>query len=173
MILGLLLLVTGILSALLGCAQEPCSSHSQTLDSPLITADAPIEKMPLHSVVVCVNAEAFVVEVADDATEREIGLSGRDSLGKMQGMWFAYPVAGEPSFWMRDMQFAIDIVWVDAELRVVSVTHEAPAPIDGAPLDLLPRYSPDEPVMYVLEINAGLAHDLGIEEGALVSFIGK
>jgi hypothetical protein len=84
-------------------------------------------------------------------------------------MWFAYGLSRVPSFWMLRMHFPLDIVWVDAELRVVSVTNNLPIPDADAPEASLPRYSPGVPVRYVLEINAGLANELGIVPGSIVT----
>jgi uncharacterized membrane protein (UPF0127 family) len=119
--------------------------------------------------LVRVGRGTFTVDVADDGAERATGLSGRDSLASDAGMWFAYPMAVQTSFWMRDMRFPIDIVWVDNSLKVVGVSHEAPAPAEGATISDLPLYSVGVPIRYVLEINAGLARNLGIETGTLVS----
>jgi uncharacterized membrane protein (UPF0127 family) len=69
---------------------------------------------------------------------------------------------------MREMRFPLDIVWIDSQLTVVSVTHDAPAP--GTPDDDLPRYGSGVPVRYVLEINAGLARAFGIDVGDVVTF---
>ena len=116
-----------------------------------------------------VGQGVFVVEVADDSAERAVGLSGRDSLPRGGGMWFAYFNVHQPSFWMRGMRFALDIVWIDSSLHVVDVTHDAPAPPGDSALEDLPLYTPNAPIKYVLEINAGLARDLRIERGALVT----
>jgi uncharacterized membrane protein (UPF0127 family) len=121
------------------------------------------------ALVVRAGAGKFIVEVADDTAERAVGLSGRDSLASGAGMWFTYVTSDQRSFWMRGMRFPIDIVWVNASMRVVHVTYRAPIPSPGATIDELPLYSPGTPIMYVLEINAGLARDLGIEVGVLVS----
>jgi uncharacterized membrane protein (UPF0127 family) len=84
-------------------------------------------------------------------------------------MWFVYPVEFLATYWMNGMLFPLDIVWVNGALTVVDVTNDAPQPAPGTPPDDLPRYSPSVPVRYVLEINAGLAEDLGIVPGARVT----
>ena len=119
-------------------------------------------------VVLIVGATRFIAEVADDEHERTLGLSFRDSLDADRGMWFVFDREGARSFWMREMGFSLDLVWVDAERRVVDITHEAPPPAPGTPSSALPTYSPATPAQYVLEINGGLARRLQIEIGDVV-----
>lgn len=138
-------------------------STAVLIPPPIATANA-------DAVVLTVGAGRFVIEIVDDSAGRAAGLSGREKLALGTGMWFVFPGIGQPSFWMRGMRFPIDIVWVDANMRVVAVTHEAPAPSPGATTEDLPLYSPGAPIMYVLEINAGRARELKIKRGALVSF---
>ena len=83
-------------------------------------------------------------------------------------MWFDLGEEREATFVMRDMRFPLDIVWVDAELRVRHVTANAPVPDPGTADAALVRYRPPGPVRYVLEINAGLAGVHGIGVGDLV-----
>ena len=85
-------------------------------------------------------------------------------------MWFDLGSERRATFWMREMRFPLDIVWIDGSLRVVHVTHEAPVPVPGTAETDLPRYDAGGvPVRYVLEIGAGLARRLGIERGAAVT----
>ena len=120
-------------------------------------------------VVVRVGDGVFVAEVADDQAEQIQGLSGRESMPSDRAMWFEYNAEHYASFWMKGMMFPLDIVWIDRALTVVDVTHNAPVPAAEATPDQLPQYSPSVPIQYVLEINAGLASELGIFPGAKVS----
>lgn len=194
---GLLLLALCTIALLAACGQEPDALPSPTpsptsAPTPTATNVPPVTVMPTptatptlvltptptppaiaisahDSLVVRVGTGTFIVDVADDSAERAVGLSGRDSLAAGAGMWFTYLTSAQRSFWMRGMRFPIDIVWVDTSMRVVGVTHNAPVPSPGATIEDLPLYNPGTPIMYVLEINAGLARDLGIEAGGLVS----
>ena len=135
--------------------------------TPVEPSPAPLAPGP-GEVVLMVGAARFVAEVADDADERTLGLSFRDSLGADRGMWFVFDREGARSFWMREMRFSLDLIWVDAEWRVGDITHEAPPPAPGTPSSDLPTYSPATPAQYVLEINGGLARRLQIEIGDVV-----
>lgn len=94
------------------------------------------------------------IEVADTPAEQEQGLSGRMSLDG--GMLFVFQSPDRYGFWMKDMAFPIDIVWMDAERRVIAV--DANVSPDSYPK----TYYPPSDAMYVLELNAGQAEVLGI-----------
>ena len=140
----------------------PPPTPSRREPSPTPLAPGPGE------IVLMVGAARFIAEVADDSDERTLGLSFRDSLDADRGMWFVFDREGARSFWMREMRFSLDLIWVDAERRVVDITHEAPPPAPGTPSSALPTYSPTTPAQYVLEINGGLARRLQIEIGDVV-----
>jgi uncharacterized protein len=114
--------------------------------------------------VVQVGEATVRADVADDAESRQRGLSGRESLDEGEGMLFLL-ANDSPSFWMKGMRFAIDIVWI-RDGRVVDVTADVPPPRDSdAPL---PTYSPDRPANRALEVNAGWAADHGVRRGDAV-----
>ena len=113
----------------------------------------------------------FTAILSDTPEPRAVGLSGREALGRGRAMWFDLGVARPVRFWMKEMRFAIDIVWVSEALVVVDVTRDAPVPDAGTTEADLPRYSPegDALVRYVLEIAAGQALRLGIQRGDAVT----
>jgi uncharacterized membrane protein (UPF0127 family) len=117
----------------------------------------------LHKVVltqVSVGGTAFTAEVADSEAKRELGLGKRDSMPADRGMYFTFPAANYWVFWMKDMRFPIDIVWI-YDGKVVDVTANAPVP-KGVPLE---TFSPAAPADAVLELNAGTAAKKGISPG--------
>ena len=101
----------------------------------------------------------FRVEVVDDAAERAKGLMFRESLPRFSGMLFVYETAQPVAFWMRNTLIPLDMLFFDAKGRLVSIKH------DARPLDETPVPGGDA-IRYVLEINGGLAAELGIELGA-------
>jgi uncharacterized membrane protein (UPF0127 family) len=114
--------------------------------------------------VVQVGQATVLADIAGDAESRQRGLSGRESLDEGEGMLFLL-ANDSPSFWMKGMRFAIDIVWI-RDGRVVDVTADVPPPRgSNAPL---PTYSPDRPADRALEVSAGWAADHGIRRGDVV-----
>lgn len=103
------------------------------------------------------------VEIADTDEERDKGLSGRSSLAENRGMLFVMPEDSQPSFYMFDMKFALDFIWIDNE-QVIGFTENVEPPADNEE-DNLPTYEPSAPVDYVLEVNAGFIAKNKIEIG--------
>lgn len=120
--------------------------------------------------VVEVGDAAFKVEVADDPAERAQGLSGRAGLTDDGGMLFVYQDPVVPGFWMRQMRFALDFVWIGQNCEVVDVTPNVPPPGARTSESELTLYHPAAPVLYNLEVNAGTAERHGIEVGDAVRF---
>jgi hypothetical protein len=92
------------------------------------------------------------VEIADTAEKQEEGLSGRESLGKREGMLFVYPKKDFYRFWMKGMKFNLDFIWI-ADSRVVDLTLNVP--VENKPDTDLTIYTPKAPVDQLLEVNSG------------------
>ena len=105
------------------------------------------------------GGESFAIEIADDADERAQGLMFRDSMEAGRGMLFVYEGPRHARFWMKNTLIPLDLVFADASGTVTRV-HSDAVPGDLTPID------GGEAVVYVLEINAGLADKLGIVPGA-------
>ncbi len=115
------------------------------------------------------GARDIEVEVASTAAQSERGLGYRDALAADAGMIFDLHTTHRAEFWMKGMRFALDMVWIGEDKRVVSITPNIP-PQPGVPDAQLRRYSPDVPVRYVLELNANAAARLGIAPGTQLAF---
>lgn len=104
--------------------------------------------------------------VADTFTKRYVGLSETDSLPEDRGMLFVHDDVGNYTYVMRDMDFGIDILFVDADGTITEI-HEAPAPgpdEDGADQQYTGRGK------YVLEVNYGWSDERDVEPGDRVEF---
>ena len=123
--------------------------------------------------LVLIGDVVYVVDLAVSAEERTQGLSGRPSLGADRAMLFVYPEDGPRTFWMPDMHFPLDMVWIRSDCVVDGVTSDVPNPPLGTPRDQLPRYPSTGPVRFILEINAGQAETHGIDSGSAVEFAGQ
>src|SRR4030042_2564613 len=60
-----------------------------------------------------INGQKIFVEIADTPEKRSQGLSGRDNLSQNQGMLFIFNQPAIPSFWMKDMNFPLDFIWIN------------------------------------------------------------
>lgn len=110
---------------------------------------------------VTVGSKKYTVELAVTEAEKSQGLSGRSNLEKNRGMLFVFVSAEQQSFWMKDMKFALDMVWV-ADNKVVGVERNVPMPLPGTTATDLPLYTPPTAVNYVLELSAGEAASINI-----------
>lgn len=117
-----------------------------------------------------VNTTTIKLEIADSQKEWSKGLSGRDSLESNSGMLFIFDKHDiRPSFWMKDMHFAIDIIWIN-DGKIVDITKEAPYPADETPDYQLPLYTPSQAIDYVLEVNSGFTDAHNIQIGNHITF---
>lgn len=116
-----------------------------------------------------INGQTFLLEIAKDAKTRERGLSYRESLDQDNGLLFLFDRADRYSFWMKDMHFSIDIIYINND-TVVHVFENVPPPTSTT--QTLPTYTPDSAADKVLEINAGLSEKYGIKKGDKVEFKG-
>lgn len=115
-----------------------------------------------------VGGTTFEVGVAANAVSRMRGLSGRPSLGENEGLLFIFPTSGNYGFWMKEMNFPIDIVWINGGKVIGFSENLRPEP--NKTVFTLPIYYPPGEADEVLEINAGAVSKYGIKEGDLVSF---
>lgn len=104
---------------------------------------------------VAIRGKRVTMEVVTTPEAQRRGLGGRDGLAADRGMAFPYERAGKHTFWMKDMRFDIDIVWI-REDRIVDIRHRVPHPTDPSP-SRLPTYTPREIANLVIEVPAGYA----------------
>lgn len=107
---------------------------------------------PSVSVVGFEDGTTITVEVASTPETRAVGLGNRDALAEDAGMLFLFDRPDTYGFWMKDMRFPIDIIWLRDGV-VVDFDGDVPVSVDGT----LPSYEPSVPANQVLETNAGFA----------------
>lgn len=111
--------------------------------------------------------DGFVVtaKVADTPAEQRQGLSDAPVLASDRGMLFVFDAPAPRSFWMKDMRFPIDIIWLDGEM-VLGVEHNVPVPAGSD----LPSYLSNAPADRVLELSAGAAAEHGVVPGSTLTY---
>ncbi len=116
---------------------------------------------------VTVQNAVIRAEVARSPEERARGLSGRDGLQPLTGMLFVFETAGKHSFWMKDMRFPLDFIWINNG-TVIAVNENVPAPTGGSPAVI----APPADITQVLEVPAGTvaAHRIIVGSSVSVTF---
>lgn len=115
---------------------------------------------------VTVSGHVFHVTIADSDVLITRGLAGVDRINPDEGMLFIFPEIDGRSFWMKDMKFPLDIIWITND-TVTGLAPNLPIPIDSN----YPIYSSPQPVNYVLEVNAGTIKQFNIKIGDQVEII--
>lgn len=119
-------------------------------------------RKPVVKTQVTINNQTFQVEVADTREERARGLSGRKKLGEKKSMLFVFEEAGFHTFWMKDMEFNLDIIFIKDD-KIVTIYKNIEQP--GKDISGLEQYRSKEPVNLVLEVNSGLSDKYDFKEG--------
>ena len=114
-----------------------------------------------------VGGERYSVEIADDDAERERGLMFRDRMAADHGMLFIHEEDAPRAYWMKNTRIPLDILYFDADRRLVSMQRDVPPCSLG---DNCPPYPSEAPARYVLELNAGEATRLELAPGAELRF---
>ncbi|MDB5163658.1 MAG: hypothetical protein JWS12_275 [Candidatus Saccharibacteria bacterium] len=110
------------------------------------------------------NAGCVALTTAKSPAARAKGLGQRDNLPANHGMLFVFDQPAQQCFWMKDMRFSLDIIWMDANKRVVHIEpHVSPATFPKT-------FCPSQPAQYVIELNSGAASQLGINLDQSLNF---
>lgn len=112
--------------------------------------------------IVKINDTSFQVELADTPQTRQQGLSGKPNLPDKHGMFFIFDTSDKHGFWMKDMNFAIDIIWISENGQVVHIEKAV------EPETYPTVFYPSAQARYVLELASGSADKYRIDIGAVV-----
>jgi uncharacterized membrane protein (UPF0127 family) len=110
---------------------------------------------------------SVAAELAVTDEERQQGLMFREKIAEDQGMLFIFEEEEIHSFWMKNMRFSIDILWLDRERRIVHLESRVPP----CTVDPCPSYPPDRPASFVLELQSGAAEKHGLKLYDRLDFI--
>ncbi len=109
-----------------------------------------------------VGSQRITLEIVVTPAARVHGLSGRVSLPVDHGMLFVFSSPGIYSFWMNEMRFPLDILWISQGI----VVDEATLSVPTSTIDGIPTHTPEVLADTVLELNAGMAEKLGLTIGS-------
>ncbi len=160
------LLILVLLSLALACCDggsaDAGGGSAETPRAAANTADGGATTSGLRTVTIHASGGEKVkvgVEIADDASERALGLMHRTALAEDHGMLFVFPGEDKLSFWMKDTLIPLSIAFIDSEGRIVDLQDMKP--LDDDP----PSYVSAKPARYALEVNQGFFEVRGVEVG--------
>lgn len=116
---------------------------------------------------ISLNDNIILAEVADTSAERSKGLSGQIDLPTDHGLLFIFDEPNFYNFWMKEMNFPLDIVWLDQNFAVVDITN------DLKPESYPKTVTSKQKAQFVLELNAGSANRFGLKVGDTIKILGK
>lgn len=114
---------------------------------------------PKGEKIVSINDIKISVVLANDQEAWEKGLSGTKSLKDREGMLFMFPESALYEFWMKDMRYPIDIIWLDENLQIVTIKENV------APSSYPEIFAPEALSKYVLEVKSGTSQKYNFKKG--------
>jgi uncharacterized protein len=109
----------------------------------------------------------YQVELAQDDVTRARGLMFRDQMDADHGMLFLHDREEPQAYWMKNTKIALDILYFDSQRKLVAQQRDVPPCSAG---NACPPYPSNAPARYVLELNAGQAAQLKLQDGAELRF---
>ena len=119
-----------------------------------------------HAIVTTSTGKEISVEVADTVEKRSLGLGKRSCLENGWGMLFVFEKRKQHGFWMKDMQFPLDIIWLDNH-RIVHILRNVQPTKSGV---IPPVMTPPVSGNFVLEIDSGRADELKLQVGQRLKY---
>jgi uncharacterized membrane protein (UPF0127 family) len=113
-----------------------------------------------------VAGATYELRIADEDPEKEKGLGGLERLPKDEGMLFVFDRSDYYIFWMKDMNFPLDILWIDDDYKIIYAERNI------SPDSYPQKFVSQVPAKYVLEINGGQMYENGIQVGSKVEISG-
>lgn len=144
--------------------RAPETHPDQATDSAGARANRILSQESLQTTVLEIGGEQFTTYIADTSESRTRGLSDVVTLGENEAMLFVFDQPGIYKFWMKDMNFPIDMVWLDSEKRIVHIESNV------SPESFPQSFGPSKESRYVIEFTAGTVELLGVLVEDYISF---
>ncbi len=108
--------------------------------------------------VIVLPSQCISLEHVDTPADRELGLSGRVDMPEGKGMLFVFDQPTKACMWMKDMQFPLDMVWLNQDEKIIKI-QRAITP------ETYPESFCANNSLYVIELNSGIADKAGLRVG--------
>ncbi len=161
----LLILSSCIVLLSAGCYKQDHELLRPSMENNQSTVDTILAES--YNTPITAGDNKLSVEVVDTDESRKLGLSNRATLLEGNGMLFDFTntTTTLPSFWMKDMNFDIDIIWINQN-KIIGITSDVPAPKNkNISETLLPSYPPPSTITHVLEVPSGWSKKNNLKVG--------
>lgn len=118
---------------------------------------------------VCFKDACVHAEIADTPAQRQKGLMYKKALLESQGMLFIFKEEARHGFWMKNVNFPLDIIWMDGDRKVVDIKPDL-QPCQET--EICSSFFPADKALYVLEVNSGFSDKHKIKIGDIMSIEG-
>ncbi|MBX4188500.1 DUF192 domain-containing protein [Candidatus Saccharibacteria bacterium] len=121
-----------------------------------------------NDVNISINGRVFKTEQAKSSKEFTTGLGGRACIPEDRAMLFAFSRPSQYKFWMKDMKFPIDIIWISSDRKIAGIeTNVQPSSYYSK----LPYFinDPKHPAQFVIEVKANTSTELNMQLGNTVT----
>ena len=120
------------------------------------------EQKQNQTALVTVGGVNLITSLSTTPDAQSKGLAIRDSLNENEGMLFIFETPQKYSFWMKDMKFPIDIIWINQDGKIVHIEKNLPPCVFLLPC---PSYAPNDDSLYVLEVVSNFTNKFDINVG--------
>lgn len=131
---------------------------------PTVPPQEAAKKQSLPTTTMTLGGKSFTLEIADEDSEREIGLMYRDSMPADHGMIFVFPDAQDRGFWMCNTYIPLDIIYADQSGKIVSIRKMEPLNLRSVPSN--------GKAQFAIELNLGVTDQLGLRPGQVLQLPG-
>jgi uncharacterized protein len=114
---------------------------------------------------ISINNYTLLVDLSITFEQIILGLSNKNSIKENEGMLFVLNPSSRRGFWMKDMKFPIDIIWLNENKEIVNIKKSLEPCVTNCPV-----YYPDRESKYVLETVAGFADKQNLKVGDTIFF---
>jgi uncharacterized membrane protein (UPF0127 family) len=136
--------------------------HNQSITK----ENSQVQNLPASSIsYIKIGGVKLKVDLALTPETQAQGLSGRSGLQDDEGMLFVFNNPGKYFFWMKDMNFPIDMIWISQDLHVVYIKQ------DAEPDSYPQTFVSNQDAEYVLEVSSFFAEKNNLKEGDQVQFL--
>jgi hypothetical protein len=156
---SLCILGLGLTLSTVSCKDNSKATTPKATDIPF-TKEGTLQLVKAETDSIIVDLD---IEIADDDYQIQTGLMYRNNLKANHGMLFIFPTEAYKSFYMKNTRIPLDIIYIDKDSAIVNIQKNA-VPFDETSLPS------SAPIQYVLEVNAGLSEQWGLESGDKIRF---